>query len=377
MPRPLAIVIACLALACAGLAGALLVSGGEGAPLTVTTLTGAAPPGPAVRDWSAVARRVEPAIAVVRARTGADAATDAQGTAFAIDRDGWFVTNEHVVVSRDGDGAARVADEIWLDYPDGRRSRARLVGRDRDGDLALLRALDARPAAALTLADDDSLRVGQPVATLGAPGGLEGTLSVGVVSSLGRALPVARGPYSINGAIQTDALVSPGSSGGPLVDTRGAVVGVVGQFDSSPAGGRSAGFAIPVATLRASLPALRAGGAVRHGRLGVSGQTMTPQLAGRLGLDHTSGVLVQSVVADSPAAAAGLQTGDREISFYGQSLRAGGDLIVAIDGEPVGSAADLADLVASHRPGDQLHLTVLRGGSERALAVRIDARPTA
>lgn len=325
--------------------------------------------------WQALARRATPAVAVVRASFGSAGNGDAQGTAFAIAPGGWLITNEHVVVSREDGSEGAEAKEIWLDYPDGRHARARLVGRDPDLDLALLRAEGERPASTLRLGDSGTLRVGDRVATLGAPAGLQESLSVGVISALDRSLPAPGGRYSINDAIQTDARVAPGSSGGPLLDADGSVVGVVAQFEGTTGPGHGAGFAIPVSSLKARLGALRRGGVVRHAALGVTGETITAQMARELGLGSDRGVLVQRVVPESSAAKAGLRAGARSVAFYGRQLATGGDIIVSIAGKPVGSAAELAERISARAPGSQVDLELVRGSARMSVSATLGARP--
>lgn len=359
----------------AGFASALLLSGvRDGAPptLVVERVDPRGGRAEAAGDWAAVARRAAPAVAVVRARFGSDAATDAQGTAFAIDRQGHLISNDHVLVRAEG-GETEVADQIWVDYPDGRQSRARIIGRAPDSDLVLLRALDARPASSLALGRSGDLELGDAVATMGAPAGLAGSLSIGVVSALGRAIPAPGGRFVINQAIQTDALIGPGSSGGPLLDADGDVIGVAAQFESRESGG-AAGFAIPSDLLVRLLGRLREGGVVRQGLLGVTTETATDQL-GRAHGAASPGALVQAVTAGSPAAEAGLVAGSRKVEFYGREVRVGGDVIVSLDDEPITSSADLAMEVSLSRPGRTVRLGVVRDGQARQVEVRLAARP--
>ena len=295
------------------------------------------------------------------------------GSGFVIDADGYIATNTHVVTN--GQRLSR-AREVYVDFADGNRVPARIVGTDPNADVALLkidpRGLSLTP---LQLGEIDDVRVGNPVAAIGSPFGEEQSLSVGVVSAIDRNIESLT-DFGIGDAIQTDAAINRGNSGGPLLDTRGRVIGINAQIKTESGDGAGVGFAIPVDTVKRSLDALRENGKVEYGYLGVSTQPLYPQLAERLDLDVESGALVAEVVDGSPADKAGLSAGDRKIEFQGQrEIAANGDVIVAVDGKRVTPAADLADVISLLPPGETVRLTLLRDGDRRTVEAKLGKRP--
>ena len=199
--------------------------------------------------------------------------------------------------------------------------------------------------------------------------------AVGVVSAIDRNIESLT-DFGIGDAIQTDAAINRGNSGGPLLDTRGRVIGINAQIKTESGDGAGVGFAIPVDTVKRSLDALRENGKVEYGYLGVSTQPLYPQLAQRLDLDVESGALVAEVVDGSPADEAGLSAGNRKIEFQGQrEIAANGDVIVAVDGKRVTPAADLADVISLLPPGETVRLTLLRDGDRRTVEAKLGKRP--
>jgi S1-C subfamily serine protease len=295
------------------------------------------------------------------------------GSGFVLDGDGFIATNAHVVTN--GQALSR-AKQVFVDFADGNRVPGRIVGTDPNADVALLKVdpkgLSLTP---LELGELDSLRVGDPVAAIGSPFGEEQSLSVGVVSALDRNI-ASLTDFGIGDAIQTDAAINRGNSGGPLLDAHGRVIGINAQIRTETGEGAGVGFAVPVDAVARSLEQLRADGEAEYGYLGVSTQELYPQLADRLGLDVDVGALVSEVVDDSPAEDAGLTAGDRQIEFQGQTdIAAEGDVIVAVNSDDLTHTADLADLISQFEPGEQVKLRVLRDGDTRTIEVELGERP--
>jgi 2-alkenal reductase len=297
------------------------------------------------------------------------------GSGFIIDTEGHIVTNNHVVER---------ADTIWVTFSDGSVRQAEMLGTDPDSDLAVL-VVDSPPPGAvpLELGDSDDLEVGQRVIAIGNPFGLEGTMTVGVISGLGRLL---RPPITSSGGyfrnpeiIQTDTPINPGNSGGPLLDLRGRVVGVNTAIRTTLGVNMAVGFAVPVNTVKRIIPRLIEEGEYRYPYLGIGADDRfaLAQLALVLDLPTTQGVLVASVVPGSPAHRAGILGGDRAVTVMGRSdVRVGGDIIVAIDDYEVKDFPDLvAYLVRETEVGQVVTLTVLRDGEELKIPVELGERP--
>jgi S1-C subfamily serine protease len=295
------------------------------------------------------------------------------GSGFVLDGDGYIATNTHVVTSGQG---LRRAGQVYVDFADGNRVPARIVGIDPNADVALLKidpkGLSLTP---LELGELESLSVGDPVAAIGSPFGEEQSLSIGVISALDRNI-ASLTDFGIGDAIQTDAAINRGNSGGPLLDGHGRVIGINAQIKTETGEGAGVGFAIPVDAVKRSLDLLREDGEAEYGYLGVSTQELYPQLAERLGLDVEVGALVSEIVEDSPADDAGLTAGDRLIDFQGQTdIAAEGDVIVAVNGEDLTQTADLADLISLLEPGESVDLGILRDGEKRTIEVELGERP--
>ena len=298
-----------------------------------------------------------------------------QGSGFVIDGDGYIATNAHVVTTDSGDSTER-ADQVFVEFTDGNRVPARIVGDDPNADVALLKVdpkgLSLTP---LQLGESASVGVGEPVAAIGSPFGERQSLSIGVVSALDRTIESLT-RFRIGDAIQTDAAINPGNSGGPLLDAHGRVIGINAQIKSQSGGGEGVGFAVPVDAVRRSLRELRDKGRVDYGYLGVESLTIWPQLADRLGLKVDTGALVQEVVGNSPAADADIRDGDDEITFQGQDrIVTGGDLIVGVNGKEFTREHDLADEISDHGAGDEVELSVIRNGRRRTVEVELGSRP--
>jgi S1-C subfamily serine protease len=294
-----------------------------------------------------------------------------QGSGFVIDGDGHIATNAHVVTS---EGGSR-ADEVYVEFSDGNRVQAKIVGVDPNADVALLEldpeGLSLTP---LKLGHSDAIAVGEPVAAIGSPFGEKQSLSIGVISAVDRNIESLT-RFAIGDAIQTDAAINPGNSGGPLLDAHGRVLGINAQIKSQSGGGEGVGFAIPVDAVRRSLAELREHGRVDYGYLGVTTLSLWPQLAEHLDLDVTDGALVQEIESGSPADDADLQEGEDEIEFQATPLRTGGDVIVAVNGRPLSRRADLADQISAMSAGTKVELEVVRDGEHKTVTVQLGRRP--
>ena len=297
-----------------------------------------------------------------------------QGSGFVLDGVGYVATNAHVVTGEDS--SSDRADQVFVEFSDGNRVEAEIVGVDLNADVALLKVqpggLSLTP---LRLGSSASISVGEPVAAIGSPFGERQSLSVGVISAVDRNISSLT-RFGIGDAIQTDAAINPGNSGGPLLDAKGAVLGINAQIKTSSGGGEGVGFAIPVDAVRRSLRELRADGRVDYGYLGVTTLSVWPQLARRLDSAGDGGALVQEVEDGSPAEDAGLEAGDDEITFQGQpEIVTGGDLILAVDGERLTRRHDLTDVISTYGAGDEATLTVERQGERRSVKVQLGRRP--
>jgi S1-C subfamily serine protease len=285
-----------------------------------------------------------------------------------IDTEGHILTNNHVVAG---------ADQIRVTLANMQTSVvAEKVGADPATDLALLKVdVPASELHPLPLGDSSQVRVGDPVVAIGNPFGLDRTVTSGIVSALQRQIQAPNG-FSISNVIQTDASINPGNSGGPLIDARGEVIGVTSQIETAGGNGSvGIGFAVPINTARQVITQLQETGEVEHAFLGITGTTITPDVADALNLPVQSGVLVQEAFQGGPAEQAGLEGGDTEATLNGANLRLGGDIIVGADGERITSMDQIVSLVNGAKPGDTLELTVLRDGERRQVGVTLGERP--
>ncbi|HWT82789.1 MAG TPA: trypsin-like peptidase domain-containing protein, partial [Candidatus Methylomirabilis sp.] len=278
---------------------------------------------------------------------GGAQAGEALGSGFVWDKQGHIVTNNHVVES---------ATSVDVIFSDGLTVPAKVVGTDPDADLAVIQvSVPADRLPPVTLADSTKVKIGQLAVAIGNPFGQEGSMSVGFVSGLGRELPVNAnnplssntGSYIIPDIIQTDAPINPGNSGGVLVDDQGHVLGVTAAIATNSGSGSGVGFVIPSVIVQKVVPSLIKNGSYQHPYIGISGTTMTPELAQPMGLNSDQrGALVVSVTAGGPAANAGLQASNNTTTVNGQQEPVGGDVIVSIDGNPVKTFDDLITYLA-------------------------------
>jgi putative serine protease PepD len=285
---------------------------------------------------AALFKRVRDAVVTVHASNGG--AGEATGSGFVIDKQGHIVTNQHVVSG---------AQSVRVEFSDGSEVDAQVVGTDPSTDIAVLDV--NRPAAQLTtvsFASEGSLEVGDPVVAIGSPFGLDGTLTTGVISALGREIRSPNG-FTIENAVQTDAALNNGNSGGPVLDTQGRVVGVAAQIRSESGGNVGIGYAILGDTAKRVAADLIQDGSVEHAYLGVS-------------LPNDGAAQVEQVVPGAPADNAGLRPGDE---------------VTAVNGEAIESGDQLREAIDAHRPGDKLTLTITRNGDERTVEVTLGERP--
>ncbi len=319
--------------------------------------------------------QVSPGVVTVVSTGFAGSEAGGVGSGFVLGDEGEVVTNAHVVTT--GRGAAiKRAGEVYVSFADGNEVPARIVGFDPFSDVALLRidpgGLKLRP---LALGSARELRVGAPVAAIGSPFGEDRSLSIGVISALDRSIESLTG-FATPGAIQTDAAINQGNSGGPLLDARGRVLGINSQIETNSGDGSGVGFAVAVDTVRRSLAQLRRHGRARYAYLGVATAAVFPQLATRFGIRGSAGAWVQEVTPGGPADDAGVSGGHGATRFQARTYATGGDVIVSVGGERVKTENDLAALVARRRPGERVRLTVLRGGGDRReLLVTLGERP--
>ncbi len=297
----------------------------------------------------------------------------ALGSGFVWDQNGHIVTNNHVVAG---------ADKIEVTFSDGTIVPATLVGADPDSDLAVLKVdVPSSQLHPVQMADSASIKVGEMAIAIGNPFGLEGTMTTGIISAVGRSLPTdetSLQSYTIPDIIQTDAPINPGNSGGILMDVQGQVLGVTSAIESPVRANAGVGFAIPAAIVKNVVPALIKDGKYVHSWLGISGTTLVPDLAKAMKLDASQrGALVEEVMPNSPAENAGLRGSDQQVTIDGQKASVGGDVITAIDNQKVLQMDDLIAYLARSTKVDQnVTLTILRDGKQQTLDVTLAARPS-
>ena len=292
-----------------------------------------------------------------------------QGSGFVYDNEGHVVTNAHVVHG---------SEQVEVTFADGSARSATVVGEDLNSDLAVVKMEDVPEGVSpIPLGDMESLFVGQSVVAIGNPFGLEGTLTRGIISALGRSIP-ALTPFSIPQAIQTDAAINPGNSGGPLLNLNGEVIGVNAQIET---GGVSQsnlgiGFAIPVSIIRLVVPDLIQNGEHSWAWLGVRGGNLSSALVKAMNLPVDKGAYIAQVINGGPSDKAGLRGSGRSETVDGREVEIGGDVITAIDGQPINSFDDLLIYVALNtQPGQEVQLTLLRGGETQEITVELEERP--
>ncbi len=297
------------------------------------------------------------------------------GSGFVFDNQGHIVTNNHVVQG---------ADLVRVTFVDDFTVPAAVVGTDPDSDLAVIRVdVDAEHLHPLLLADSDEVRPGLEVVAIGNPFGLRGTMTHGIVSAIGRLLPVgesqeADAQYTIPDIIQTDAAINPGNSGGPLLDLRGRVIGVNTAITGTTGAFSGVGFVVPSSIVRQVVPALIENGFYQHPWLGITTLTLSPVVNAEMNLpEDQRGVMVAAVTRRSPADKAGLRGATQSIEVFGQDFPTGGDIIVRIDDQPVRVFDDLISyLVRRTQVGQTVTLGILRDDEAMEVEVTLEARPT-
>jgi serine protease Do len=310
------------------------------------------------------------------------------GSGFVYDSEGHIITNNHVVAGGNGD--------LDVTFLDGNVYNAKLVGADPYADLAVLKVegVPKDKLVPLPLGNSSSLKIGQPVAAVGNPFGLSGSLTEGIVSGLGRSLPssepqeptnpqldiplLPESPtFSIPDIIQTDAAINPGNSGGPLLNTRGEVIGINSAIFSTTGAYSGVGFAISSNMIKKVVPSLITTGSYTHPYIGITGIDVTPDIAKAMGLQEARGFLITDVTAEGPAAKAGIRGGDLLTDINGRQLELGGDVIVKIDNKTVRKIDDVLTYLERERQvGDTVQLTVLRDGQLQQIPLTLTARPS-
>jgi S1-C subfamily serine protease len=334
-------------------------------------------PGPGSSDDALIAlyERVAPGVVAIQVLTEAGGGL---GSGFVYDTEGHIITNYHVIEGN---------TDLEVDFPSGLKVRGQVIATDLDSDLAVIKVdVPAEALLPLSLGDSDQLRVGQTVVAIGNPFGLNGTMTVGIISGIGRMLTSLReapsGQYfSSGGIIQTDAAINPGNSGGPLLNLAGEVIGInrairtTNYTDTGEPTNSGIGFAVASNIVRRVVPGLIADGKYDYPYIGISSlDELTLIEQELLGLPQSAGVYVNVITANSPADKAGLRPGTQLTTV--QDLLAGGDLIIAINGKPVKSFGEfLYYLISNTSPGDNVTLTVLRGEQEIEVQVTLDKRP--
>jgi serine protease Do len=299
----------------------------------------------------------------------------ALGSGFVWDKNGDIVTNNHVVAG---------ASQIEVSFSDGTSVPATVVGTDPNSDLAVIKVkVNSSLLKPVTLADSSTVKVGEIDIAIGNPYGLAGTMTQGIVSAMGRSLPVksqsgAPGPtYSIPDIIQTDAAINPGNSGGVLLDTNGHVIGVTAAIQSPVDANAGIGFAIPSNIVKTVVTSLIQTGQYQHPWIGISGISLTYDLANAMNLNpQQKGALVVDVAKNGPAAKAGLQGSNQQTTINGQQVPVGGDVITAINGQPVTNFEDLASILFnSTQAGQTIKLTILRNGQTKSVSLTLGVLP--
>ncbi|HSA76367.1 MAG TPA: trypsin-like peptidase domain-containing protein [Nitrosarchaeum sp.] len=293
--------------------------------------------------------------------------TSGVGSGFVFDKQGHIITNSHVVKN---------VKKVVVTFLDGRSYNAEIVGFDEYTDIGVIKVnADLSLLQPLRLGDSANLKVGEPIAAIGNPFGLSGSMTSGIVSQLGRLLPSGAG-YSIPDVIQTDAAINPGNSGGPLLNMRGEIVGINTAIQSTTGEFTGVGFAVPSQTLAKIVPKLIEDGKYQHPWIGIAGRDIDPDLAKVLNLNDAVGFLVITVVDDSPAAKAGIHGSNETIEVDGIKYSIGGDIILSVDGNQVRKIDDiLIHLQRAKSVGDEMVLEVLRDGRTTNITITLDERP--
>jgi 2-alkenal reductase len=321
-------------------------------------------------DPAGIYARRSPGVVTIYAFFGAGGRSS-QGSGFVVSHDGHVLTNSHVITNVGDSGPVRGAARVYVEFQDGDRVAATVVGWDLFNDTGVVR-VDPKEHALTVVPMGNSSRVvvGEPVAAIGSPFGNQNSLAVGVVSATGRSIDSLTSGYDVADAIQIDAPINHGNSGGPLFDARGRVIGINAQIRSDSGLAEGVGFAIPINSARRSLEQLVSTGRVAYAYIGIRSQNVTPGLARHFKLGAERGALIIRVEPGTPAAKAGLRGSTRDAAYQGSEVGLGGDLVVRLAGEPVTGAEDISRIV-THRllPGQRVLMTVIRGGTGKRQTV--------
>jgi 2-alkenal reductase len=390
--------VAVIALVAAALGGLVVLGGvlvfdvgdeGDSVVLTTPADDEGAPSSAAVKpllgngfDPATIYRRRSPGVVTIfsifdERPTSSDDEHAAQGSGFVVSPQGYVLTSAHVISTAGENEPTRLARRVYVAFRDNDRVDAEVVGVDLNDDVGVLKLdPDDHALTPVPLGDSSKVVVGEPVAAIGSPFGNTDSLAVGVVSSNRRSIPSLTSRFTVVDAIQTDAPITHGNSGGPLLDARGRVIGINAQIRSESGDSEGVGFAIPINAARRSMTQLIEDGSVAYAYVGVTAGTLTPALAERFDYAVDRGAVVERIAAGSPGLRAGLRCGREPELFRGVQFKQGADVIVAIDGRPVRSADDLVRIVSEQlEPGQQSAFQIVRGGERKTVAVRLGERP--
>lgn len=361
------VMLAVFAVGVAGVAVGLRWLGPEPAPASEPVVMArpvanqtAAPGNVAGAVYDAVGNAVVEIVTSVEGRRGTTPVGGGSGV--VVDQRGLVLTAAHVVEG---------VENVRVRFSNGEVREARVLGTDTGNDLALLQVELPEGIPVAPLGDSDQVRVGDVVVAIGSPFGLEGTVTQGIISAVNRTWQPGDG-RTRTGLLQTDAPINPGNSGGPLFNVNGEVIGITTMIESPIRGSVGIGFAVPSNTARRMLPQLEAGAQLQPAWLGISGVTVDAALAQEQGLSIDRGVLVASVVPDSPADQAGLRGGE---DTGDGTVPRGGDIIVAIDGTTIETMDQLVEQISRHAPGDTVRLTIVRDGQQQEITVTLGSWP--
>ncbi len=292
------------------------------------------------------------------------------GSGFVYDIKGHIITNNHVVED---------ATSIDVTFVNGKSYKAQIVGTDPFTDIAVIQVQiddDANLLKPLPMGNSSQLKVGEKIAAIGNPFGLSGSMTAGIVSQMGRLLPSQESGFSIPDVIQTDAAINPGNSGGPLLNMKAQVVGITTAIFSNGGDFAGVGFAVPSKTVSKIVPSLIENGEYRQPWIGITTIDVNPDLADILELEHAKGVMVMTVVKDSPADKAGLQGSSQTVMFEEMEYKVGGDIILSIDDQKVRKIDDiLIHLQREKNVDDKINLGILRDGQPMNITVKLEQRP--
>jgi S1-C subfamily serine protease len=379
--RPYVALAAAGALGGAVAVGAVTLLGGLEGDTTLVTETVAAPNPPlsttAAMSVNEIYERAAPGVVQITSTSRSTdigpffggAPQEALGSGFVVDKAGHIVTNYHVVQG---------ADQIRVSFSNRDTVGAQLVGTDPSTDLAVVQVeTGASALKPLALGDSDRVQVGDQVVAIGNPFGLSRTATAGIVSAVQRFITSPDPRFTIDHVIQTDAPINHGNSGGPLLNTRGQVIGVNTQIktDGVSSGNVGIGFAVPSNTVKDVVAQILRTGRVDHAYLGITGQAVSPDIAQNYNLPVEEGVLVASVTSGSGAEKAGLKGGEKEVVVAGETYILGGDIIVTFDGKQISSIEQLLDAIAARKPGDKIKLGIYRNAKKTSVTVTLGRRP--